>query len=85
MCLKVVFRAWDLDTRRSTLLPDSVSQDGFATCMTDRLRWRPKGIPEALDKVVSVLRQDRYIFIEDMDVKNIPLEDDRGFHVRSGW
>ena len=44
-----------------------------------------EGIPEALDKVVSVLRQDRYIFIEDMDVKNIPLEDDRGFHVRSGW
>ena len=80
MCLKVVFRAWDLDTRRSTLLPDSVSQDGFATCMTEA-----EGIPEVLDKVVSVLRQDRYIFIEDMDVKNIPLEDDRGFHVRSGW
>ena len=77
MCLKVVFRAWDSDTRRST---------GWVRNMYDgSVEMEAEGIPEALDKVVSVLRQDRYIFIEDMDVKNIPLEDDRGFHVRSGW
>lgn len=44
-----------------------------------------EGMPEAIDKMVSVLRQDRYIFIEDMDVKNIPLDEDRSFHIRSGW
>ena len=44
-----------------------------------------EGDPEAVDRMVAVLRQDRYIFIENMDVKNIPLEDDRSFHIRSGW
>ena len=85
MCLKVVFRAWDSDTRRSTLLPDSVSQDGFAICMTDRLRWRPKESQRHLIRLCRFLDRTGIFFIEDMDVKNIPLEDDRGFHVRSGW
>lgn len=44
-----------------------------------------QGQPEAIDKVLAVLRADRYIFIEDMDVKDIPLDNDSGFHVRSGW
>lgn len=44
-----------------------------------------QGQPEAIDKVLAVLRGDRYIFIEYMDVKDIPLENDSGFHVRSGW
>ena len=44
-----------------------------------------QGLPEAIDKVIAVLRNDRYIFIEDMDVREIPLENDSGLHVRSSW
>lgn len=44
-----------------------------------------QGMPEAIDKMIAVLRWDRYIYIEDMNVKEIPLEEDTGFHVRSSW
>ncbi|MDD6405716.1 MAG: acylphosphatase [Clostridiales bacterium] len=44
-----------------------------------------QGMPEAIDKMIAVLRRDRYIYIEDMNVKEIPLEEDTGFHVRSSW
>ena len=44
-----------------------------------------QGMPEAIDKMIAVLRRDRYIYIEDMNVKGIPLEEDTGFHVRSSW
>ncbi len=44
-----------------------------------------QGMPEAIDKMIAVLRRDRYIYIEDMNVKEISLEEDTGFHVRSSW
>lgn len=44
-----------------------------------------QGTPEAIDMMLQILRNDRYIYIDDMDVRNIPLLDDRDFHVRSGW
>ena len=44
-----------------------------------------QGQPEAIDRMVALLRRDRYIFIEDMDIKVIPLQEDSGFHIRSGW
>lgn len=44
-----------------------------------------QGMPEAIDKMIAALRRDRYIYIEDMNVKEIPLEEDTGFHVRSSW
>lgn len=44
-----------------------------------------QGMPEAIDKMITVLRRDRYIYIEDMNEKEIPLEEDTGFHVRSSW
>lgn len=44
-----------------------------------------QGLPEAIDRMVQILRNDRYIYIDDIDVENIPLQDDRGFHIRSGW
>lgn len=49
----------------------------------DSVEMEAQGLPEAIDKVIAVLRNDRYIFIEDMDVREIPLENDSGFHVRS--
>ena len=51
----------------------------------DSVEMEAQGPPEAIDKVIAVLRNDRYIFIEDMDVREIPLENDSGFHVRSSW
>ena len=51
----------------------------------DSVEMEARGLPEAIDKVIAVLKNDRYIFIEDMDVREIPLEDDSGFHVRSSW
>jgi len=51
----------------------------------DSVEMEAQGLPEAIDKVIAVLRNDRYIFIEDMDVRELPLENDSGFHVRSSW
>ena len=44
----------------------------------DSVEMEAEGLPEAIDN-------DRYIFIEDMDVREISLENDSGFHVRSSW
>ena len=41
----------------------------------DSVEMEAQGLPEAIDKVI----------IEDMDVREIPLENDSGFHVRSSW
>ena len=51
----------------------------------DSVEMEAQGLTKAIDKVIAVLRNDRYIFIEDMDVREIPLENDSGFHVRSSW
>lgn len=72
------------DTGRAMLHPCTESPAGCDR-YDDSVEMEAQGLPEAIDKVIAVLRNDRYIFIEDMDVREIPLENDSGFHVRSSW
>lgn len=41
-----------------------------------------QGIPEMINMMLKQLTSDRYIQIDWVDSKNIPLEEGRGFHVR---
>ena len=39
-----------------------------------------QGPPEQIDRVIQAIRAGRYVEIERMDVREIPLQDERGFH-----
>ena len=41
-----------------------------------------QGKTELIDEMLRRLARQRYIIIEDMDIREIPVEDERGFHVR---
>ena len=42
-----------------------------------------QGTEKRINKMIDVLNEDRFIRIEEMDVKDIPIvEDEYGFHVR---
>ena len=41
-----------------------------------------QGHSEMIDRVLRHLTSDRYIQIDWMDSKNIPLEEENGFHVK---
>lgn len=41
-----------------------------------------QGIPVVIDELLRRLTSDRYIFIEWVDSKKIPLEKERGFRVQ---
>ena len=41
-----------------------------------------QGKKELIDEMLRRLARQRYIMIEDMDVREIPVEDERGFHVK---
>ena len=41
-----------------------------------------QGKTELIDEMLCRLARQRYIMIEDMDIREIPVEDERGFHVR---
>lgn len=54
-------------------------------CYDGSVEMEAEGEPAAIDKVISRLRDDRYIFIEDMEVKEIPVLGERSFHIKSSW
>lgn len=46
------------------------------------VRMEIQGREEAIEAVLSSVSQGTYVVIEDMRVKNLPLEEETGFHVR---
>ena len=41
-----------------------------------------QGKKELIDEMIRRLARQRYIMIEDMDIREIPVEDESGFHVK---
>lgn len=46
------------------------------------VRMEVQGSGQLIDKLLEGLNQDRYIRIDDMDSKEIPLKQERGFSAR---
>ena len=44
-----------------------------------------QGTEEQIDMVLQTISQSRYIDIRSMDVRNIPVEDERDFYVKEEW
>ena len=41
-----------------------------------------EGTEESIDRMIQAIQNGRYIMIEDMSVKSVPLENDRYFRIR---
>ena len=47
-----------------------------------RKRMQFRGTEEQIDRVILAVEQGLYVRIENMSAEIIPLQDERGFHVR---
>ena len=47
-----------------------------------RLRWRYRGEEEQIDRVIQSVSSGHFVSIERMDVKTIPVEEERNFRTR---
>ena len=51
-------------------------------CYDGTVEMEAEGPEESLDMVIQTLRNARFIFIDRIEVKEIPIEDSRSFGVR---
>lgn len=51
-------------------------------CSDGTVEAQVQGNPEVIADFISTLQQGRYIEIEDMDCREIPLEEEHGFVIR---
>lgn len=48
----------------------------------DKVEMEAQGMKESIDKMLAMLHEQRFIYIEGMTVEEIPLQKDSGFHIR---
>lgn len=51
-------------------------------CIDGTVEAQVQGNPEVIADFIAMLQQGRYIEIEDMDCREIPLEEEHGFVIR---
>ncbi len=51
-------------------------------CYDGRVEMEVQGEAESIDKMIQQLNAQRYIWIENMEMKKIELQDENGFRVR---
>lgn len=51
-------------------------------CYDGRVEMEVQGTEESIDKMIQQLGQQRYIWIENMDIKNIEIEKENSFRIR---
>ena len=52
-------------------------------CWDGSVEMEVQGTEEAIDRLIQLLNQDRYIRIHRMESKSLPLEpEEHGFHIR---
>lgn len=51
-------------------------------CYDGRVEMEVQGLEESIDKMIMQLQNQRYIFIEDMEVKKMELKEESGFRIR---
>lgn len=68
---------------RSSQIAASLGLTGWVKNQWDStVELEIQGTREEIGKFLSMLYQQRYIQIEDVQAKEIPLETDSGFHIR---
>ncbi len=68
---------------RSSQIAASLGLTGWVKNQWDStVELEIQGTREEIGKFLSMLYQQRYIQIEDVQTKEIPLETDSGFHIR---
>ena len=48
----------------------------------ERVEMEAQGTEESLDKMVQMLREQRFIWIEDVEIKEMEVEVESGFYVK---
>lgn len=48
----------------------------------DKVEMEAQGMKESIDKMLAMLHEQRFIYIEGMTAEEIPLQKDSGFHIR---
>lgn len=56
--------------------------DGYGITGMNVWRWKPRVREESLDKMVQMLREQRFIWIEDVEIKEMEVEVESGFYVK---
>ena len=51
-------------------------------CYDGRVEMEVQGTEESIDRMIQQLGQQRYIWIESMDIKNIEIEKENSFRIR---
>lgn len=51
-------------------------------CYDGRVEMEVQGTEESIDKMIQQLNEQRYIWIENMEVKKMEVEDESSFRVR---
>lgn len=51
-------------------------------CYDGRVEMEVQGLEESMDRMIMQLQNQRYILIEEMEVKRIELQDERGFRIK---
>lgn len=51
-------------------------------CYDGRVEMEVQGLEESIDRMIVQLKNQRYIRIENMEVKEMDLQEERGFKVR---
>lgn len=51
-------------------------------CYDGRVEMEVQGTEESIDKMIQQLNEQRYIWIENMEVKKMEVEDENSFRVR---
>ena len=84
-CTGWVHNKWDGTVEREPLRRSRICMRR-PTCRRTNVRGRfPReiqGEEEQIDRVIQSVNSGRYVFIERMDVKTIPVEEERSFRTR---
>ncbi|MFQ9515674.1 MAG: acylphosphatase [Eubacterium sp.] len=68
---------------RAYYIAESLGLTGWVhNCYDGRVEMEVQGTEESIDRMIQQLNGQRYIWIENMEVKTMELQEENGFRVR---